>query len=190
MDCRKQAHFSVCQKPQVGRRCPQTALCGPPRRMAWRASDCGSPSGCPRPRCCAPLSWFAGKCCGTRVRGSVPQPQSSSLALPCQILVSVDGCQSLAAFGSCIHWMRAPSRRPITPASASCTSTFLTLCSFFFFIFPGEACPTQKTAGTPKRWPRRRWPRWGWTGRTTRTARQRSTPWKRPARRAAPCGSS
>ena len=56
------------------------------------------------------------KCCGTRVRGSVPQPQSSSLALPCQILVSVDGCQSLAAFGSCIHWMRAPSRRPITPA--------------------------------------------------------------------------
>ena len=57
-----------------------------------------------------------GKCCGTRVRGSVPQSQSSSLALPCQILVSVDGCQSLAAFGSCIHWMRAPSRRPITPA--------------------------------------------------------------------------
>ena len=57
-----------------------------------------------------------GKCCGTRVRGSVPQPQLSSLALPCQILVSVDGCQSLAAFGSCIHWMRAPSRRPITPA--------------------------------------------------------------------------
>ena len=57
-----------------------------------------------------------GKCCGTRVRGSVPQPQSSSLALPCQILVSVDGCQSLAAFGSCIHWMRAPPRRPITPA--------------------------------------------------------------------------
>ena len=54
-------------------------------------------------------------CCGTRVRGAVPQPQSSSLALPCQILVSVDGCQSLAAFGSCIHWMRAPSRRPITP---------------------------------------------------------------------------
>ena len=38
------------------------------------------------------------------------------MALPCQILVSVDGCQSLAAFGSCIHWMRAPSRRPITPA--------------------------------------------------------------------------
>ena len=57
-----------------------------------------------------------GKCCGTRLRGSVPQPQSSSLALPCQILVSVDGCQSLAAFGSCIHWMRAPFRRPITPA--------------------------------------------------------------------------
>ena len=57
-----------------------------------------------------------GKRCGTRVRDSVPQPQSSSLALPCQILVSVDGCQSLAAFGSCIHWMRAPSRRPITPA--------------------------------------------------------------------------
>ena len=57
-----------------------------------------------------------GKCCGTRVRGSVPQPQSSSLALPCQILVSVDGCQSLAASGSCIHRMRAPSRRPITPA--------------------------------------------------------------------------
>ena len=57
-----------------------------------------------------------GKCCGIRVRGSVPQPQSSSLALPCQILVSVDGCQSLAAFGSCIHWMRAPFRRPITPA--------------------------------------------------------------------------
>ncbi len=55
-------------------------------------------------------------CCSTRVRGAVPQPQSSSLALPCQILVSVDGCQSLAAFGSCIHWMRAPSRRPITPA--------------------------------------------------------------------------
>ena len=59
-----------------------------------------------------------GKCCGTRVRGSVPQPQSSSLALPCQILVSVDGCQSLAAFGSCIHRMRAPSRRPKTPAGA------------------------------------------------------------------------
>ena len=57
-----------------------------------------------------------GKRCGTRVRDSVPQPQSSSLALPCQILVSVDGCQSLAAFGSCIHRMRAPSRRPITPA--------------------------------------------------------------------------
>mgnify|MGYP007125982713 CR=1 FL=1 len=57
-----------------------------------------------------------GKCCGTRVRGSVPQPQSSSLALPCQILVSVDGCQSLTAFGSCIHWMPAPSRRPKTPA--------------------------------------------------------------------------
>ena len=62
---------------------------------------------------------FAGsreECCGIRLRGSVPQPQSSPLALPCQILVSVDGCQSLAAFGSCIHWMRAPSRRPITPA--------------------------------------------------------------------------
>ena len=58
-------------------------------------------------------------CCGTRVRGSVPQPQSSSLALPCQILVSVDGCQSLAAFGSCIHRMRAPSRRPITPAGTA-----------------------------------------------------------------------
>ena len=57
-----------------------------------------------------------GKCCGTRVRGAVPQPQSSSLALPCQILVSVDGCQSLTAFGSCIHWMPAPSRRPKTPA--------------------------------------------------------------------------
>ena len=55
-------------------------------------------------------------CCSTRLRGSVPHPQSSSLALPCQILVSVDGCQSLAAFGSCIHRMRAPSRRPITPA--------------------------------------------------------------------------
>ncbi len=70
-----------------------------------------------------------GKCCGTRVRGSVPQPQSSSLALPCQILVSVDGCQSLTAFGSCIHWMPAPSRRPKTPAggSASCTSTFSAL---------------------------------------------------------------
>ena len=49
-------------------------------------------------------------------RSSDPQPQSSSLALPCQILVSVDGCQSLTAFGSCIHWMPAPSRRPITPA--------------------------------------------------------------------------
>ena len=60
-----------------------------------------------------------GKCCGTRVRGSVPQPQSSSLALPCQILVSVDGCQSLAAFGSCIQWMHAPSRRPITPAGTA-----------------------------------------------------------------------
>ena len=60
-----------------------------------------------------------GKCCGTRVRGSVPQPQSSSLALPCQILVSVDGCQSLTAFGSCIHWMPAPSRRPKTPAGTA-----------------------------------------------------------------------
>ena len=58
-------------------------------------------------------------CCGTRVRGSVPQPQSSSLALPCQILVSVDGCQSLTAFGSCIHWMPAPSRRPKTPAGTA-----------------------------------------------------------------------
>ena len=83
-----------------------------------------------------------GKCCGIRLRGSVPQPQSSSLALPCQILVSVDGCQSLTAFGSCIHWMTVdfsntfekfslpqadrialrairlatPSRRPKTPA--------------------------------------------------------------------------
>ena len=38
------------------------------------------------------------------------------MALPCQILVSVDGCQSLTAFGSCIHWMPAPSRRPKTPA--------------------------------------------------------------------------
>ena len=63
-----------------------------------------------------PYAGLRGKCCGTKVRGSVPQPQSSSLALPCQILVSVDGCQSLTAFGSCIHWMRAPSRRPITPA--------------------------------------------------------------------------
>ena len=104
------------EKLQVGLQRPQTALCGQPRRKAWLASNCGSPSGYPRPRCFAPLSWFAGKCCGTRVRGSVPQPQSSSLALPCQILVSVDGCQSLAAFGSCIHRMRAPSRRPITPA--------------------------------------------------------------------------
>ena len=52
-------------------------------------------------------------------RGSDPQPQSSSLALPCQILVSVDGCQSLTAFGSCIHWMPAPSRRPKTPAGTA-----------------------------------------------------------------------
>ena len=58
-------------------------------------------------------------CCGIRLRGSVPQPQSSSLALPCQILVSVDGCQSLTAFGSCIHWMPAPSRRPKTPAGTA-----------------------------------------------------------------------
>ena len=63
-----------------------------------------------------PLAGLREKCCGTRFRGVVPQPQSSSLALPCQILVSVDGCQSLAASGSCIHRMRAPSRRPITPA--------------------------------------------------------------------------
>ena len=66
-----------------------------------------------------PYAGLRGKCCGTRVRGSVPQPQSSSLALPCQILISVDGCQSLAAFGSCIHWMRAPVRRPITPAGTA-----------------------------------------------------------------------
>ena len=52
-------------------------------------------------------------------RSSDPQPQSSSLALPCQILVSVDGCQSLTAFGSCIHWMPAPSRRPNTPAGTA-----------------------------------------------------------------------
>ena len=56
----KRALLQSVEKPKVGRCCPQTALCGPPRRMAWRASDCGSPSGCPRPRCCAPLSWFAG----------------------------------------------------------------------------------------------------------------------------------
>ena len=59
------------------------------------------------------------KCCSVRLRGSVPQPQSSSLALPCQILVSVDGCQSLTAFGSCIHWMPAPSLRPKTPAGTA-----------------------------------------------------------------------
>ena len=47
-----------------------------------------------------------------QVRGSDPQPQSSSLALPCQILVSVDGCRSLTAFGGCAHWARASSRRP------------------------------------------------------------------------------
>ena len=47
-----------------------------------------------------------------RARGSDPQPQSSSLALPCQILVSVDGCRSLTAYGGCIHRMRASSRRP------------------------------------------------------------------------------
>ena len=41
------------------------------------------------------------------------------MALPCQILVSVDGCQSLTAFGSCIHWMPAPSRRPKTPAGTA-----------------------------------------------------------------------
>ena len=37
-------------------------------------------------------------------RGSDPQPQSSSLALLCQILVSVDGCRSLTACGGCAHW--------------------------------------------------------------------------------------
>ena len=37
-------------------------------------------------------------------RGSDSQPQSSSLALPCQILVSVDGCRSLTACGGCAHW--------------------------------------------------------------------------------------
>ena len=45
-------------------------------------------------------------------RGSNPQPQSSSLTLPCQILVSVDGCRSLTAYGGCAHWARASSRRP------------------------------------------------------------------------------
>ena len=73
----------------------------------------------PKLAACARKQRFAGlreMCCGTRFRGTVPQPQSSSLALPCQILVSVDGCQSLAAFGSCIHRMRALFRRPITPA--------------------------------------------------------------------------
>ncbi len=39
-----------------------------------------------------------------RARGSDPQPQSSSLALPCQSLVSVDGCRSLTACGGCAHW--------------------------------------------------------------------------------------
>ena len=48
----------------------------------------------------------------TRTRGSVPQPQSSSLTLPCQILVSVDGCRSLTACGGCVHWTPASSRRP------------------------------------------------------------------------------
>ena len=38
--------------------------------------------------------------------------RSSSLALPCQILVSVDGCRSLTACGGCAHWARASSRRP------------------------------------------------------------------------------
>ena len=86
------------------------------KRKRERFSGCRkTPSWPPLPANSATLV-CGGKCCGTRVRGSVPQPQSSSLALPCQILVSVDGCQSLAAFGSCIHWMRAPSRRPITPA--------------------------------------------------------------------------
>ena len=46
-------------------------------------------------------------------RGSDPQPQSSSLTLPCQILVSVDGCRSLTAYGGCAHWARASSRRPL-----------------------------------------------------------------------------
>ena len=45
-------------------------------------------------------------------RGSDPQPQSSSLTLPCQILVSVDGCRSLTACGGCVHWTPASSRRP------------------------------------------------------------------------------
>ena len=88
-------------------------------------------------------------CCGTGFRGSVPQPQSSSLALPCQTLVSVDGCQSLAAFGSCIHRMHAPSRRPITPAggSASCTSPFFDaprqVCRLIptESAVPGQPCP-------------------------------------------------
>ena len=35
------------------------------------------------------------------------------MALPCQILVSVDGCRSLTAFGGCAHWARASSRRPL-----------------------------------------------------------------------------
>ena len=48
----------------------------------------------------------------TEAGGSVPQPQSSSLTLPCQILVSVDGCRSLTAYGGCAHWARASSRRP------------------------------------------------------------------------------
>ena len=37
-------------------------------------------------------------------RSSDPQPQSSSLALPCQILVSIDGCRSLTACGGCARW--------------------------------------------------------------------------------------
>ena len=46
-------------------------------------------------------------------RGCDPQPQSSSLTLPCQILVSVDGCRSLTAYSGCAHWARASSRRPL-----------------------------------------------------------------------------
>ena len=44
---------------------------------------------------------------------------SAFRALPCPALVFAQACQSLTAFGSCIHWMPAPSRRPKTPAGTA-----------------------------------------------------------------------
>lgn len=52
------------------------------------------------------------------------------------------------------------------------------------------ASRSARTAGRPPRWRRPHWLPWGRTGRRTRIIRRKSTPRKRPAHRAAPCGNS